>query len=125
MFDLALGFDMQDVRSIYGDAIWRGLREFAVWAPGTDVRLGDYGTMQDACFVRQGHLSDFGTFDFGEIRAASLTNLFLVSQNGVRNDLAASAGAAATAEFKFDRKAGAILVAQGLSTETYADLAGL
>lgn len=44
----------------YAKAIQACLAARAIWEPGVAVVPGDYGTIQDGCFVRLGSVSDFG-----------------------------------------------------------------
>lgn len=44
----------------YATAIQDCLGARAVWEPGTEVQPGDYGTIQDGCFVRLGSVTELG-----------------------------------------------------------------
>lgn len=45
----------------YGKAIQRYLAARAIWEPGVRVEPGDYGQIQDGCFLRLGSVKELGT----------------------------------------------------------------
>lgn len=110
------------MRSVYGKAIWRTLREYGVWQPGSDVRLGDFGQINEGCFVREGNISDQVGCSITTIRTATLDTIFLTSEHGTRLDQEGSAKSVGSVEFSFGKKAGVLVCAEGISADSVDDL---
>ncbi|HVO59373.1 MAG TPA: hypothetical protein VMT53_00485 [Terriglobales bacterium] len=44
----------------YANAVAKSLARHAIWEPGADINVGDYGIIRNGCFTRLGSIVDFG-----------------------------------------------------------------
>jgi hypothetical protein len=76
----------------YGKSFRKQLAHFPVWEPGSEVAVGDYGSIHDNCFFKLGNLSrDFG-IEF-QVKAAS-AHAWQFQSEGVRSERATVSGKA-------------------------------
>lgn len=113
------------MKNIYGKIIWKALNEYGVWQPGSDIRLGDYGTIAGGCFDRRGNIYVETQSDPQSTIEATLDNLMIVSEGGVQSDFSASKDNIGAIEFCFENKAGAVFIADGIEAASISDLAAL
>lgn len=111
--------------STYGRMVWQALREYAVWAPGENIRLGDYGVVRDGCFQRAGSLSDaIGDFQL-KTRLSKLEGFFCTSAHAVQVRGSADDGGLASVHFSFGKDCGSVLSITGVSASTVENLRDL
>ena len=108
------------IKSAYGGALWRGLSEYAVWEPGRDIRIGDFGVIHEGCFDRLGSLKDVVGVELISDRDPSLAKAITArTESLVQGQVGGSATAVASVEFAF-KGAGGVLLTASDSTFTAA-----
>lgn len=110
------------MKSAYARALWASLRMNGVWRPGDPVRLGDYGVLREGCFAKIGHLSTLIPDQSFPTRNASTLDIAVMSKGGVRAVTKAGAGDLARVSFRFSGDRGVVLLANGVTATSFAEL---
>lgn len=111
------------MRASYSSSWWDSMNEYPVWPPGTLTELGDYGELQDGCFIRMGHVREhLPSIDF-QTTDATMSSL-TISRRGtkaIRSDADLPAGISQV-EFEFGSKAGSVLLAHDVTSTSVSNL---
>lgn len=111
--------------STYGRMVWQALREYAIWAPGENIKLGDYGVVRDGCFQRIGSLPDvIGDFQL-KTRPSKLDGFFCTSSHVVHARGSGDVEGLASVRFSFGKECGSVLSITGVSANTVENLRDL
>lgn len=79
------------VKATYGRALWLSLREYAVWEPGRQVRIGDYGVVREHCFHHLGNIDQFNVQITPDRSPSQTAFLKVLSKNAMASRLGADA----------------------------------
>lgn len=101
---------MTSIAKIYTNEVYNNLRPlFANWEPNQELKLGDYGVLQDDAFIYIGTLNDLG-FDIGSYGHRSRSGkdyIYFCTEGAVKVNISSSPGTSpvhATLQITFSLK---------------------
>ncbi len=110
------------MKKAYGKAIWKTLNEYGVWHPGADIRLGDFGTISDGCFVPKGNIFNFVDSTKLKIRTANLSSLLIISDHGIQSYNKGNQNQLGSMDITFNGRAGVLIVGNDVNSHSFSDI---
>ena len=109
------------MRKKYGQEIWKNVRSYAVWLPGSPLELGDYGVLRENCFERIGSIHELSPGFQPQVSDSKLDSLRF-SSDGVSELKAKAGGKLAKITYQMATNSAVVFQAKALVTQSLLNL---